>query len=52
MYVDSSVIMGQTGEYDAGSTGFEGISYMPCSPDNSFFPDLSKVALESRTKSP
>jgi hypothetical protein len=43
VYVDSSVIMGMTGDYNAGSTGFDGIQYMPCSPDNDFFPDLSKV---------
>ena len=44
VYVDSSVIMGMTGDYNAGSTGFDGIQYMPCSPDNDFFPDLSKAS--------
>jgi len=43
VYVDSSVIMGMTGEYSAESTGFDGITYMPCRPENNFFPDLSKV---------
>jgi LL-diaminopimelate aminotransferase len=40
VYVDSAVIMGQTGEFDSGSSQFTGIQYMPCSPDNNFFPDL------------
>lgn len=39
VYVDSSVIMGQTGEYDG--TGFAGVTYMPCTPATDFFPDLS-----------
>ena len=41
VYVDSSVIMGMTGPHDG--TGFQGITYMECRPDNDFFPDLSKV---------
>ena len=44
MYVDSSVIMGMTGEYDEGSKGFGKLQYMVCRPENEFFPDLSKVA--------
>lgn len=43
VYVDSAVMMGQTGNYNPQSTGFDGIQYMPCDPTNSFFPDLSKV---------
>jgi LL-diaminopimelate aminotransferase len=43
VYVDSSVIMGMTGEFSPESTGFSGITYMPCRPENSFFPDLSKA---------
>jgi len=42
VYVDSSVMMGMTGEYKEGS-GFEGVQYMVCRPENDFFPDLSKV---------
>ena len=41
VYVDSSVIMGMTGEHDG--TGFAGIQYMVCRPDTDFFPDLSKA---------
>ncbi|XP_047315170.1 LL-diaminopimelate aminotransferase, chloroplastic [Impatiens glandulifera] len=42
-YVDSSVIMGQTGLY-TDDVGFSKIEYMKCTPENGFFPDLSKVA--------
>ena len=41
MYVDSSVIMGMSGDHNG--TGFDGIEYMLCSADNDFFPDFSKV---------
>ena len=41
VYVDGSVIMGMTGDHDG--TGFSGIQYMVCRPENDFFPDLSKV---------
>lgn len=51
VYVDSSVIMGMTGDYNPGSTKFDGIQYMPCSPDNDFFPDLSKVRTSSNYNS-
>lgn len=43
VYVDSSVIMGMTGDYNPETVGFDGMEYMPCSPENDFFPDLSKV---------
>lgn len=43
MYVDSSVIMGMTGDYNPESVGFDGMEYMPCSPANGFFPDLAKA---------
>lgn len=42
VYVDSSVIMGMTGDYNG--TNFDGITYMECRPENDFFPDLSKAA--------
>lgn len=41
VYVDGSVVVGAAGE-NTGS-GYKGISYLPCTPDNDFFPDLSKV---------
>ncbi|KAJ0078291.1 hypothetical protein Patl1_37264 [Pistacia atlantica] len=43
-YVDSSVIMGQTGKFQKDVERYENIEYMRCSPENSFFPDLSTVA--------
>lgn len=41
VYVDSSVIMGMTGEYNGQD--FDGITYMVCRPENDFFPDLTQV---------
>ncbi|XP_065870967.1 LL-diaminopimelate aminotransferase, chloroplastic isoform X1 [Euphorbia lathyris] len=43
-YVDSSVIIGQTGLYQKDMERFENIEYMRCNPENGFFPDLSKVS--------
>lgn len=42
-YVDSSVIMGQTGQYQK-DFGYGKIEYMKCTPENGFFPDLSTVS--------
>ncbi|XP_035540373.1 LL-diaminopimelate aminotransferase, chloroplastic-like [Juglans regia] len=42
-YVDSSVIMGQTGQFRKDVLKFESIEYMKCTPENGFFPDLSGV---------
>ncbi|XP_028787151.1 LL-diaminopimelate aminotransferase, chloroplastic-like isoform X2 [Neltuma alba] len=43
-YVDSSVIMGQTGQYLKDPQKYGRIEYMWCSPENGFFPDLSSVS--------
>lgn len=43
VYVDSSVILGMTGTHNG--TGFDGIEYMLCRPENDFFPDLAKVGV-------
>ncbi|KAF8019709.1 hypothetical protein BT93_G0414 [Corymbia citriodora subsp. variegata] len=43
-YVDSSVIMGQTGLYQQDIEKYAKIEYMKCTPENGFFPDLSTVA--------
>ncbi len=40
VYVDSSVIMGQTGDFHDSSGQFGNLVYMPCTPENDFFPDL------------
>ncbi|PIA58175.1 hypothetical protein AQUCO_00500240v1 [Aquilegia coerulea] len=43
-YVDSSVIMGQTGQFQTDVEKYGNIEYMRCTPENGFFPDLSKVS--------
>ena len=44
VYVDTSVIMGQTGTINEQSRQFDGIVYMACNPANNFFPDLKKLS--------
>ncbi len=41
VYVDGSVVVCAAGK-NTGN-GYEGISYLPCTPENNFFPDLSKI---------
>ncbi len=41
VYVDGSVVVGAAGANNG--SGYEGISYLPCTPENDFFPDLSKI---------
>lgn len=43
VYVDTSVMSGQTGEFDSSVSQFSGIEYMRCDASNGFFPDLSSV---------
>ncbi|XP_028550745.1 probable LL-diaminopimelate aminotransferase, chloroplastic [Dendrobium catenatum] len=43
-YVDSSVIMGQTGLFQMDIEKYGNIEYMRCSPENGFFPNLSTVS--------
>lgn len=43
VYVDTGVILGQTSNFDNSSKKYLGIHYMPCHPDNHFFPDLSEM---------
>lgn len=45
VYVDGSVIACAAGKN--GANGYKGITYMPCVPENNFFPDLSKVKKNS-----
>lgn len=40
VYVDTSVMMGQTGDVNEETMQYKNIVYMPCKPDNDFFPDL------------
>jgi LL-diaminopimelate aminotransferase len=43
VYVDGAVIMGQSGSFEAGRSQFDGIVYMPCTPENGFFPELCRA---------
>jgi LL-diaminopimelate aminotransferase len=43
VYVDGSVIAGATGNYNAEKELFDNIVYMPCIPENNFFPDLENT---------
>ena len=40
VYVDSNVMAGRTGEYDACSGRYRGVIYMPCTAENGFVPEL------------
>ncbi|GFY89387.1 AGD2-like defense response protein 1 [Actinidia rufa] len=42
-YIDSSVIMGQAGDFQYNSGKYRNIEYMKCGPPNHFFPDLSNT---------
>lgn len=42
VYVDGSVIMGATGDYN-NKKQFDNIFYMTCRPENNFFPDLKNT---------
>jgi LL-diaminopimelate aminotransferase len=41
VYVDGSVLMGAAGSWSG--TGYAGICYLPCTPENNYFPDLSLI---------
>lgn len=43
VYVDTSVMQGQTGVFDDSVSQFGGIEYMKCDASNGFFPDLSSA---------
>lgn len=42
-YVDNAVIMGQTEDYNSEGGLFDGVTYLSCSPENNYFPDLSLI---------
>ncbi|MFT4343620.1 MAG: LL-diaminopimelate aminotransferase [Candidatus Woesearchaeota archaeon] len=44
VYVDGSVLIGATKNYNPEKELFDGIVYMPCTAENDFFPDLEKTA--------
>lgn len=43
VYVDTSVIMGRSGAWDPQQKRYEKIVYMPCLPENDFFPALNEI---------
>ncbi len=43
VYVDSAVMMGQTGDYNPEKGLFDGIHYLACSPENNYFPKASEL---------
>ena len=43
VYVDGSCLAGAAGKTPATNAGYSDITYMPCIPENNFFPDLSSV---------
>jgi LL-diaminopimelate aminotransferase len=43
VYVDTAVMMGQTGDIDPETKQFKNLVYMPCNPSNNFFPDVTKL---------
>ncbi|WP_394926864.1 LL-diaminopimelate aminotransferase [uncultured Robinsoniella sp.] len=42
VYVDTNVMAGRTGTYDAGTETCSDVIYMPCTADNNFAPELPK----------
>jgi len=47
VYVDGSVMIGAAGAIPAGGTGYRGITYMPCTAENGFFPNLDAIPANS-----
>ncbi|KAL7460553.1 hypothetical protein ACHAXS_001000 [Conticribra weissflogii] len=43
VYVDTSVMMGQTGNINPDTKQYDKIVYMPCTDENDFFPDLDNI---------
>lgn len=42
-YVDSAVVSGKSGKFDQVKGQYENVVYMPCNPENHFFPDLKNT---------
>jgi LL-diaminopimelate aminotransferase len=45
VYVDGSVLTGAAGGWEG--TGYAGITYLPCTPENSYFPNLDLIPQNS-----
>ena len=46
VYVDSNVMAGRTGEYDATLERFKDVIYMPCLEENGFMPEIPTEVLD------
>ena len=42
VYIDSNVMAGRTGEYDAATQMWSDVIYMPCTAENNFVPEFPK----------
>lgn len=42
VYIDSNVMAGRTGEYDAATQMWSNVIYMPCTAENNFVPEFPK----------
>ena len=42
VYIDSNVMAGRTGEYDAATQRWSNVIYMPCTAENNFVPEFPK----------
>lgn len=42
-YIDSSVIIGQAGDFQDKTGKYQNIEYMQCGAENNFFPDLRAI---------
>lgn len=42
VYVDTNVMAGRTGAYNAAKENFDGVIYMPCREENGFLPEFPK----------
>ena len=45
VYVDGSVLIGAAGGWEG--SGYTGITYLPCTAENNYFPDLSRLSPNS-----
>ncbi len=43
VYVDGSVVISAAGSAKKDGSGYKGVTYLPCTPENNFFPDLKKI---------
>ena len=46
VYVDTNVIAGRAGKFDAAKGCYDGIVYMPCTEENGFFPEVPRQKVD------